>query len=175
MVLSTRDKHAVRIIEDITNSLEVKASVQTSKNIIFFEQNVNKIYSVLKNKKDMVKKIKVDHNMSLHLVGTDKKEVGIEWISEGEKGILMYSIMYGLVKLSEQKIPLIVDSPLGKMDSEHVKKIVSFLYPDIGNQIILLSHDREITKDVVPMLDPIISRKYTLMEKTPKIKEGYFE
>ena len=175
LILSTRDKHAIGIVDDVIDKIMIQTALMLSENVDLFESNVNEMYSLLKNKKDMVTNIKIDRDMRIHLRGSSKKSISVEWISEGEKSILMYSIMYGLVKLSKKKMPLIIDSPLGKMDSTHVEKIVSNLYPSLGNQVILLSHDREVTWEVIPLLEPIISRKYLLTENKIKIKEGYFK
>ena len=87
----------------------------------------------------------------------------------------MYSIMYGIIQLTESKLPLVIDSPLGRMDSIHVKNLISELYPKIGSQVIILSHDREISRENYPLIEPVISKSYVLCNKPPKVKEGYFK
>ncbi len=119
--------------------------------------------------------IKILPDYSLKLVGFNDDDVPIPRISEGEKMILMYSVMHGLLRISKSKLPLIIDSPMGRMDSKHVSNLIKHLYPVIGNQVIILSHDREITASAAPQLDSVVSRKYLLTRGTPKIVEGYFE
>ena len=175
LILTTRDKSAIKIIDEISSTIKIRSTLQMSRSIEDLELKINEIYSLLKNKDDMVKTIKIMPNYSLKLIGYDGIDVNVRWISEGEKGILMYSLMFGLLNLSHSKLPLIIDSPLGRMDSEHVKKLIKHLYPKIGNQVIILSHDREITRKNLPDMTSVISRMYLLNNKSPKIVEGYFE
>lgn len=175
LTLSERDKAAVNNIDSLINLIKIKNSIASEKSITIFEGTLNEMYNLLKNKDDMVKIIHVNEDYSLRLEGFDGSNVDVEWISEGEKGILMYSVMFALTSLSKSKLPVIVDSPLGRMDSIHVRNLITHLYPRIGNQVIILSHDREITKDILPIISPIISKSYLLSRKEPKVHEGYFE
>ena len=87
----------------------------------------------------------------------------------------MYSVMYGLLNISNSKLPLIIDSPLGRMDSEHVDHLIKYLYPIFGNQVIILSHDREITVSTLPQLESVLSKTFILKNQYPKVNLGYFE
>ena len=173
--LSIRDLESVKNIDGLVELIQIRSNIASEKSIIEFENSINEIYFELRNKDDMVKHISITDNYQLILRGYENNIIDTEWISEGEKGILMYSVVYALIGLSKSKLPVIIDSPLGRMDSIHVKNLISKLYPKIGSQVIILSHDREITKEVEPMLEPIVSKKYLLTRGYPKIQEGYFE
>ena len=97
-----------------------------------FNNVLNEIYSILKNKKDMVSRVELTEDFNISMIGFDGTPINYRLISEGEKGILMYSIMYALVSLAKFNLPLIIDSPLGKMDSIHVDHLMSYLYPNMG-------------------------------------------
>ena len=175
LTLSERDQQSVQNIDKLKELIKIKTDIASEKSIADFEKSLNEMYACLKNKNDMVKFIHIDKDYDLRLEGFDGIDVDVEWISEGEKGILMYSVMYALTNLSKSRLPLIIDSPLGRMDSIHVRNLISKLYPRIGSQVIILSHDREITKDTVPAIEPIISKIYLLTRNTPKVQEGYFK
>lgn len=173
--LSVRDLESVRNIDRLIELIQIRSNIDSEKSITEFESSINEIYFELRNKDDMVKHISITDDYHLILRGYENNIIDTEWISEGEKGILMYSVVYALIRLSKSKLPVIIDSPLGRMDSIHVKNLITELYPKIGNQVIILSHDREITKEVEPLLEPIVSKKYLLTRGYPKIQEGYFE
>lgn len=175
LVVSSRDSVALMAIESSMKNLDIRTQIRMNDCVQQLEIDINKMYKLLKNKDDMVKIVKILPDYSLKLVGFDNDDVPIPRISEGEKMILMYSVMYGLLNISESKLPLIIDSPMGRMDSKHVSNLVKHLYPVIGNQVIILSHDREITASTVPLLDSVVSHKYLLTREIPKIREGYFE
>ncbi len=174
LALTDRDSFALKNINEVIKNIDIRISIQMTDSVANLEIDINKIYNILKNKKDMVKHISVMPDYSLKLSGFDNSIVSTKYISEGEKGILMYSVMYGLLNISSSKLPLIIDSPLGRMDSAHVNNLISKLYPVFGNQVIILSHDREITPDVLPKLKSVLSKTYLLSNDYPKITEGYF-
>ena len=175
LILSERDAQSIVNIDHVIGLIDNRIKIQSEESVHKFEKNLNIMYTALKNKEDMVKSISVNNNFELELIGFDGNKIDIEWISEGEKGILMYSIMYGIIQLTESKLPLVIDSPLGRMDSIHVKNLISELYPKIGSQVIILSHDREISRENYPLIEPVISKSYVLCNKPPKVKEGYFK
>ena len=176
LVLNDRDKAAIKNIDLVIETLHKRVDEEFRTKLVDFNDVLNEIYSILKNKKDMVNRVELTEDFNISMIGFDGTPINYHLISEGEKGILMYSIMYALVSLAKSNLPLIIDSPLGKMDSIHVDHLMSHLYPNIGNQVIILSHDREITPALVPKLDPVISKKYRLNPSgQPRVVEGYFE
>ena len=175
LILSTRDSMAISVIEDTVKNIDIRISLQLADCVQELEYDINHMYDLLKNKKDMVKHISILPDYSLKLSGFDDSTVSVEHISEGEKGILMYSVMYGLLNISNSKLPLIIDSPLGRMDSEHVDHLIKYLYPIFGNQVIILSHDREITVSTLPQLESVLSKTFILKNQYPKVNLGYFE
>ncbi|WP_400209648.1 DNA sulfur modification protein DndD [Candidatus Methanarcanum hacksteinii] len=175
LLLSERDKTALNVIDEVIKNIDIRSSIILTDCLQRLEYDINYMYEQLKNKKDMVKHISVLPDYSLKLTGFDNSIVFVKRISEGEKGILMYSVMYALLNLSASKLPLIIDSPLGRMDSEHVDNLVSKLYPVFGNQVFILSHDREITHDMLPQLNSVLSKTFLLKNDYPKVTLGYFE
>ena len=176
LVLNDRDKAVIENIDLVIETLHKRVDEEFRTKLVDFNNVLNEIYSILKNKKDMVSRVELKEDFNISMIGFDGTPINYRLISEGEKGILMYSIMYALVSLAKFNLPLIIDSPLGKMDSIHVDHLMSYLYPNMGNQVIILSHDREITPALVPKLDPVISKKYRLNPVgQPRIVEGYFE
>lgn len=69
----------------------------------------------------------------------DKKE-----LAEGEKQVLAMSILWGLSQTSNIKFPMIIDTPLSKLDSHHRKNIVKYFYSTAAEQVVILSTDTEI-------------------------------
>ena len=175
LVLTARDNTALKVIDEVVSDIDLRIEVQLTNRVHELEEDINQMYNSLKNKKDMVKHIYIMPDYSLRLSGFDDSTVPVEFISEGEKGVLMYSVMYGLLNISESKLPLIIDSPLGRMDSDHVNNLITKLYPVFGNQVIILSHDREITSSSLHLLDSVLVKTYLLKNTYPKINLGYFE
>lgn len=74
-----------------------------------------------------------------------------------------------------KKLPIIIDSPLAKLDNSHVNKIIENFFPNAGDQVIILSHDREFDLNSYRRLKPNLNRAYRLsMDQENKIIKGYF-
>jgi len=76
------------------------------------------------------------------------------------------------------RIPTIVDTPLGRLDSHHRRYLVDRYFPKVGNQVLLLSTDEEIDEELLQRLTPAVSKTYLLnhddQAKVTRIDEGYW-
>ncbi|MGV9141784.1 MAG: DNA sulfur modification protein DndD [Promethearchaeota archaeon] len=140
------------------------------------EEIITKIYYKLSNKNDMVKEIKINSNdFTTSLIDYSGNIVNKENISAGEKEIYALAVLWGLSKISQRKFPLVVDSLLARLDSGHVDKVVENFFPNSGEQVIILAHDREIDQESYHRLLPYISKEFKLsLDEENKIHEGYF-
>ena len=74
---------------------------------------------------------------------------------------------------------MIVDTPLGRLDTKHRMHLVERYFPFASHQVILLSTDEEITGEYLEALRPKIGRCYRLVHddatRCTKVELGYFE
>ncbi len=176
LVLEDVDKESLHIIELVSNNIDHRIEIILSDARSNLEKRINEIYHVLKNTKDMVKSIRINESFEIELIDFDDKIINIKFISEGEKGILMYSVVFALHSISESNFPLIVDSPLGRMDTKHVHNLAEKYFPSIHSQIVLLSHDREVVGESLDILSKNINHTYLIRKsEVPKVIKGYFE
>lgn len=177
VVCLEEDKRKIDLTNLIQNIIrEYNDSIITS-GIKEIEKILSNMYKQLANKEDMVKKIKIDKE-SFNTIMSDYSGTAIDKrnISEGEKEIYALSVLWSLSKVSRRNLPIVIDSPLAKLDSTHVDNIIKKFFPKAGEQVILLSHDREMDTASYQILKPYVSKSYTLsLDETDKIKKGYFQ
>lgn len=170
------DTRKIDISMKIKDSIKEFIDVIISSEIEELEKIITSMYCKLANKDDMIKKIKIDHKtFTTTLIDFDDRVVDKDNISTGEKEIYALSVLWGLSRISNRKLPLIIDSPLAKLDKNHVEKITKNFFPNAGDQLIILSHDREIDQGLYRKLKPYINKAYTLsLSEVNKINKGYF-
>jgi DNA sulfur modification protein DndD len=140
------------------------------------QEAVSMMYMQLANKDDMVGSVKVDSaSFSVKLFDRQGVELDRRRISAGEKQVYALAVLWGLSRISSKRLPLVVDSPLAKLDGTHVRNIVGKFFPNAAEQVIILSHDREVDDELYERLKPHVCREYTFEIKGDrKIVEGYF-
>ena len=87
--------------------------------------------------------------------------------------------MWSLSELSQTNIPVIIDTPLGRLDSKHRHELTTKYFPEAGPQTIVLSTDEEIIGKYYKVFKPYIGKEYLCSENQKSkgngnIKEGYF-
>jgi DNA sulfur modification protein DndD len=117
-------------------------------------------------------------NFALELRGADGMSLAPDRLSAGERQLLAVSILWGLARASGKSLPVVIDTPLGRLDSPHRGKIVKGYFPYASHQVVLLSTDEEINHKYYDELKPFVSQTYHLEYDdtlgASQVKPGYF-
>jgi DNA sulfur modification protein DndD len=150
------------------------------------ERNVKKLgsyvldsYRQLMRKQALVERIEIDpRDFSITLVSPSGDLIRPDRLSAGERQLLATAILWGLARASGHALPMVIDTPLGRLDSTHRTKLVERYFPHASHQVILLSTDEEIDHRYYDKLKRWIGRTYCLEfhedEDSTRIREGYF-
>lgn len=99
-------------------------------------------------------------------------------LSAGEKQIFAIAMLEALAKTSGRNLPIIIDTPLGRLDSKHRAKLVHGYIPSASHQVLVLSTDTEVDEAFYEGLKPNISHSFHLSfdeaEGFTTITKGYF-
>lgn len=130
-------------------------------------------------KKSLIGGLRIEPStFGLTLIGTDGQTLSPERLSAGERQLLAISTIWGLARASGRPLPVVIDTPLGRLDSAHRKLLVERYFPKASHQVILLSTDEEIDSGLYKELEPFIARTYRLdyddRSGSTKIVPGYF-
>jgi len=143
------------------------------------EQLILEGFRYLLRKESLVSGLRIDPKMfSMTLIAPDGRELSPERLSAGERQLLAVSTIWGLARASGRPLPVVIDTPLGRLDSVHRQHIIERYFPHASHQVILLSTDKEIDEANYTKLKPSIGRAYTLRfnDKTASttVEPGYF-
>ncbi|MDM8559991.1 DNA sulfur modification protein DndD [Candidatus Parabeggiatoa sp. HSG14] len=137
-------------------------------------------YQQLSHKKNIAH-IDIDDKGNIELLNREGTLLEVDR-SAGEDQIFATALLAGLAKVSGLKAPLIVDTPLGRLDSTHRENILNFWISDQQRQVILLSQDKEIDVFYYNKFKNSIAKTYLLQHqelgegigKTVAIENSYF-
>lgn len=96
--------------------------------------------------------LQISENYGLVVIGDDGQPTPGR--SAGQEQIVAFSLIAALSKNATRQAPIVMDTPLGRLDEDHKVNVMTNL-PDFAEQMLLLVHDGEISDD---LLNPIRSR-----------------
>lgn len=136
-------------------------------------------YKKLANKKNLIQEIVMDpETLDMQYLDENGKAVSKESLSAGEKQLMVLAILWALALCSKKKLPVIIDTPLSRLDSQHRTSIITTYFPNASDQTIILSTDTEIDHNYYDMMKESVGNEFTLVyseeTKSTTIKEGYF-
>ena len=159
-------------------TLQIYKSRLISKYIETISKHILDCFSLLIRKENLISKISISSaDYEILLYGYDNTVLSPSSLSAGERQLFAISTLWGLAKASGRPLPVIIDTPLGRLDSSHRTHLLNNYFPNASHQVILLSTDEEIDNNYYDMLKPSISHSYTLdfdqEQRSTKIKKGY--
>ena len=166
-------------VEDVQSVLSIYTTKLTQAKIETLGNSIVEGFNQLSHKPDRIKQVDIDpRTFAVTLYDTDNQPLPKEELSAGEKQIYSTALLWGLAKTSGKVLPMILDTPLGRLDSNHRQLLIERYFPYASHQVILLSTDTEIDKSVLSLLEPYLSHTlhlvYQQTEECTTIENGYF-
>jgi len=151
-----------------------------AKNVIIeLKKLMHKLYT---EKAQFIEDAKIDilpdgKGLKVLLIDADGKEVPKESFSTGEKQIYISCLIKAILKEAIQDFPIFIDTPLGRLDHEHIENIIKDYYPELSSQVVLLSTNNEITPRRYNSIVTQVAKSYLIINENRKsnFKKGYFQ
>lgn len=141
-------------------------------------ETITRCYKKLANKKNLINTIEMDpETLDMKYISEDDKEVARDSLSAGEQQLMVISILWALAICSKKKLPVIIDTPLSRLDSLHRTALIKTYFPKASEQTIILSTDSEIDSKYYKMMQHDVGDEFTLnydeRTKSTSIERGY--
>ncbi len=94
------------------------------------------------------------------------------------KEIYALFLLWALSKASGRELPIVIDTPAGRLDTTNRRALFERYLPFAGHQVIVLSTDTEVDLQWAQRLEPYIARQYCLdydpARDSVVIRPGYY-
>jgi DNA sulfur modification protein DndD len=169
----------LHLVPNIRLALEEFKLTLIDRKIRALEQCVTDCFNILCRKKDNMRRISIDaHTFAVTVKDKDGHPIAKGQLSAGEKQVYAISMLWALGKTSNRPLPLIIDTPLARLDRDHRNLLAEHYFPNASHQVLILSTDTEVDEAYFEQLTPAISKAYLLdfdsIERTSTVSEGYF-
>lgn len=167
------------ILPRVDKTLEEYRLRLIDKKIAELQRIVTECFNLLCRKKDSLRTIRIDsHDFSISLCDRKGNPIPKAQLSAGEKQIYAISMLWALGRASGRPLPVIIDTPLARLDSDHRRLLVENYFPHASHQVILLSTDTEVDQFYFDLLKPAVARahhlEYDQLDSCTTVRQGYF-
>ena len=111
------------------------------------EDGFSEGFKLLSRKAKSVEDVKIsatDYSPSIKMDGYDGNWLDRD-LSATEKQHIGLSMLYAICKLSRTALPVVVDTPVSRMDKEHKGWSVTKFYPQLSHQVIVLTTSDDLS------------------------------
>jgi DNA sulfur modification protein DndD len=105
-------------------------------------------------------RVEFDTNLQPVLVGEELDSVYVTTLSGAQKRAFGLAFTLAVAEVSGEDAPLVIDTPVGNMDSEFRLRVLKYLAKNAPGQVIFLSHNEEIYGEYATALAPYLRQKY---------------
>ncbi len=174
---STSNLNQAVTLADRTRGLLEGFAVKTrEQRIQQLEQEFIKSFAKLARKDDLMITAKINPDtFNVSLVDGKGNVIDKKKLSAGEKQIYAIAMLEALGRTSGRNLPIIIDTPLGRLDSRHRENLVKNYFPTASHQVLILSTDTEVDEDFYKDLSPEISHAFEVAYDPEAGSSGYYE
>jgi DNA sulfur modification protein DndD len=132
------------------------------------------------HRNDYLREVRITDDGSVVLSAPDGRDLRQWDLSAGEKQIFTQALFSSIAEVSERSFPLVIDTPLGRLDENHRLNVLKHVSSRNG-QVILISTDTEVVGAFLAAIKNKVGKLYIIRTKVEGgvarswVEEGYFD
>lgn len=127
------------------------------------EEYISKVFSSLTNNPGLYRGLKIDKDFSMKVLRNDGIELPTYMYSPsaGASQIVATSMIGGLNKFATKDAPIVIDTPMGRLDPVHQNNLINY-YSRMGKQIIILYQPKELSNDDIQSIHDNLASEWEI-------------
>jgi DNA sulfur modification protein DndD len=126
------------------------------------EASINEKFHYLKKEGYEADKIVLDDHFKINIYDKFGQPMDILSSSSGQKQIIATALIWGISEYIGEEIPMIIDTPLGRLDDKNQTLILKEFYPHASKQVIILPTPSELKHEGFKALENEINEVFVL-------------
>ncbi len=126
------------------------------------EEAINRHFRVLMTSHHLIDRVEVDEDFGLSYLDRNGKPIGMGVLSAGMKQLMATALLWALSEVSGKQVPVVIDTPLARIDLSHQEGILQHYYPNAAAQVIVLPTDAELDARKLKLIASHVYRAYRL-------------
>ena len=131
------------------------------------EKHVTSIFRRLTNNPELYEGLEIEDNFEMRILRKDGTKLPTYTYSPsaGASQIVATSMIGGLNKFTTRQAPVLIDTPLGRLDPIHRQNLINY-YSEIGQQVIILYQPSELDDDDIEIIKNNLASEWQI-ESSP--------
>jgi len=150
------------------------------------QKHASDTFLQLTNRPEYYEGLEITENYELRVLTPNaRRSLADQDPSAGQTQIIAYSFIAGLSQYTTRNAPVVIDTPIGRLDPEHKANLVDF-YHEFSDQVIILYQPNELDDDDIEVMQEYITKHYQIkirdddsststIEELPEILVGAVE
>jgi DNA sulfur modification protein DndD len=176
---SQRPARLARRAVDVADMLESVISEALPLQTREIADEMTRAIGEMAHKKDQFRQVEITEQGEVRLLGGARQNLRELDLSAGEKQVFTQALFASVASVSQRIFPLVIDTPLGRLDEEHRLNVLRFLANRPG-QVILISTDTEVVGSYLAAIRKRVVKAYHIEHRTSggfglsSVVPGYF-
>lgn len=117
------------------------------------EDHASEVFMRLTNKDEVYEGLAISEDYDLDIITkSGRRSIEEQDPSKGARQIIAYSFIAGLNKYTARDAPIVIDTPIGRLDSTHKSNLIDYL-PEFKDQVIILYQPEELHKRDIEQIE----------------------
>lgn len=132
------------------------------------ETRLNEHVGVLLGPSQLIKSVRLDDQFNMTYYDSQDEEVARRSISAGMRQLVAMSMLWALKDEANRPLPVVIDTPLGRIDRQNRALLMTDYFPRAGNPLVLLPTNSELAAEDYAQLSTHIARRYEILNTDGK-------
>jgi len=164
--------HVITVLQEYRRRLQKEKAA-------YLAETMTKCFKTIVSKQHLIDRIDIDgETLNFSFYNGNGTLISRSALSAGEKQLLIIAMLWAIAICSKKDFPVIVDTPLARLDSTHRETLIKNYFARASKQMILLSTDSEVYGQYYEMIKPFVDHEITLAyDETAQrsyVVSGYF-
>lgn len=153
LVLAERSRSVLRVYEGILTRQRLSA----------LEKALVRSFNALCQKEHLLVAVTIQpDDFAVELESADGRILQLSSFSAGERQLYALALLQAMREVSDLQLPLLVDTPLARLDAEHRHRLLHGYLPIVSNQVLLFATDAEADAPFLAEAEPYLAHAYRL-------------
>ena len=127
---------------------------------------INEKFQILVHDHHLVQTIDLDDTYTLTFRDGIGRPIGRSSLSSGIKQLAATALLWAMKEVPEHEVPVIIDTPLGRIDRENQEHMLINYYPSLADQVIVLPTNAEIDERKYELIRHRVAKEYVIRNET---------